>query len=67
MTQNAELLGKLLRLFNRGGTMRAAINSIASESGWPLAASPTFLAQARLIAGQMQDVARALFAVTGPE
>jgi hypothetical protein len=61
MKKDAELLGRVLRAFNREGTMSGAITSL--ELKRPL--DPAFIARARLIAGQMQDVARAMYAVTG--
>ena len=55
---SAGLLETLLRLFNREGTMRAAVASLETERGRPLKADPAFVRAAELTALRIQDQAR---------
>jgi len=62
--ENKKLLARLLRHFNTTGSMRAAIQSIERESGWPIAATPAFLREAERIAILMRETANAMLATS---
>ena len=60
----AELRAKLLRLFNREGSMPAAIAAWEREHGRPLQASLGFLLEAEAIGLSIQEAADAMYPVT---